>query len=99
LATQEEKFHLKIVDGLADSRVSLVMLSQEMSGESLPIQDRFLKYFANYINTMAGKKIIPFHMGNHQKLCQAIKLGFDEIGLTELVKEPIIPTNEYLDIP
>lgn len=98
MSLQDDKLHEKIVNGLADTRVSPAVLALHMLREGLYVNESLLQYFINYVNTMANAKLVPMHLAGHQQTCKAIQDSLQELGLLGTYGRTQEPSNEYLSL-
>ena len=98
MASIEEKVHAQFTTGLADTRLSPAVLAYKMKEESKYVNESVLQYIVNYVLVMADSRLVPFRLEEIHKLCQLIKLSFEELGLTGMIGRKEIDTNEYLQV-
>jgi hypothetical protein len=98
MASLEEKAHSKISAAFADQRVSPAILAYKLAKESRAVNEAALAYMINYVIIMADSKLVPFHLLEMQQICRALKISLEELGLTGMIQQQPLDTNEYVAV-
>ena len=98
MAKAEEVVHKKIVEGLADTRVSPAVLARMMQDENLYVNESFLHYFINYVVQLANTTHVPLYLEEVQQQCKLLYSSLQELGLTGTVGREPVDKTEFLAV-